>query len=423
MSEEQTREIEIEKKEVMYKEVENPYTERKALELLRRNFDNIKSILDDYMDMNEDDKTLVTLWVIGTWFHKDFLAYPYLYINAMRGSGKTRLEGIIKYLAWNGELLASLRESTLFRMAGKKTLILDEFEHISSKESLNLQELLNASYKKGMKVIRMRKVKLPTGEEQVMDEFEPYAPVVMANINGMDDVLGSRCINIILEKSDNPFFSCKAENFDENIQFFDIRQTFKTISCSSVVIFVKNIYTKWNNFINERHIYTNYTLYTNYTNYTNYTKTTEISDLKLDNLFLKLYESGIVGRDFELFLPLLLIANKLGEEYFNKMLEIAKKKVKEKKVEEATLNNDVLLYEFVSLQDGTYFKVNELTDLFKLWLGEKLYDKDSEINNRWMGRALKRLNLIVEKRRLAGGVEIKLDTLKAKEKGKMFNIK
>ena len=43
----------------------------------------------------------------------------------------------------------------------------------------------------------MKKKKTIEGEQQVVEEFEPYRPIIMANIWGMDEVLGERCIQLI----------------------------------------------------------------------------------------------------------------------------------------------------------------------------------------------------------------------------------
>ena len=60
-----------------------------------RYFKKIKAILKEYMDMEEQQYNLISLWIIGTYIHKQFPAYPYLFFNAMKGSGKTRILKII----------------------------------------------------------------------------------------------------------------------------------------------------------------------------------------------------------------------------------------------------------------------------------------------------------------------------------------
>ena len=92
---------------------------------------NLVDILREYIDMKEGDFEFVALWILGTYFHQDFFTYPYLFLNATKGSGKTRLLKIIKFFSKNGEMLNSLTEAVLFRTTG--TLCIDEFEGIGRK--------------------------------------------------------------------------------------------------------------------------------------------------------------------------------------------------------------------------------------------------------------------------------------------------
>ena len=44
----------------------------------------LKTLKEEYYD-------LVAVWIIGTYCMPGFETYPYLFINAQKGSGKTRL--------------------------------------------------------------------------------------------------------------------------------------------------------------------------------------------------------------------------------------------------------------------------------------------------------------------------------------------
>src|SRR3989304_10008157 len=54
-------------------------------------YENIIEVIKKYMDMPEEQIKIVSVWIIGTYFHDCFDTYPFLFLNAMRGSGKTRL--------------------------------------------------------------------------------------------------------------------------------------------------------------------------------------------------------------------------------------------------------------------------------------------------------------------------------------------
>lgn len=378
----------------------------KSLEL----YEMIVNVLKYYIDMKEENYKIIALWIMGTWIYKSFPTFPYLYFNAMKGSAKTRTEKLIKSMAYNADMLTSLSDAVMFRTTG--TLIIDEFEGVSGKEKNSLRELLNTAYKKGGKVKRMKKKRIPdeTGkmnEEQVVEEFDTFRPIVMANIWGMEEVLGDRCIKIVLEKSNNPAVTMLIEDFENDDKIKQINE-FSVVWCS--VVTPRNIYRDWNNYIKDTTLYTLTT-----PNYIHTTSTLNYTEL---HLFKKIYDSKIEGRNLELFFPLLLIADKV--DIFDEILEIAKNIISEKKSDEIFESKDILLYEFVAEKcDNELVKIKELTTRFRSHIGDE-QDEEQWLNSKWIGRALKRLNLIAKKRRFGEGISIILNVEKAKEKLKMF---
>ncbi|KKK86046.1 hypothetical protein LCGC14_2767140, partial [marine sediment metagenome] len=162
-------------------------------EKLKEYYYTIKDFLKQYCDMKDEYYVIIPLWILGTYFQSHFPSYPYLYFNAMKSSGKTRTMGLIISLSKEGQMLNSLTEAVLFRTTG--TLGIDEFEGVERKGKEGLRELLNSAYKKGVSVKRVKKIKSDKGEEQVIEEFDVYRPIVMANIWGMENVLEDRCIS------------------------------------------------------------------------------------------------------------------------------------------------------------------------------------------------------------------------------------
>ncbi len=379
---------------------------------LKEAYEDIVEILRYYVDLEEPHYGFIAIWIIGTYFHKDFNTYPYLFLNAMRGSGKTRLLKLIARLSKDGQLLASLTEAVLFRTGG--TLCLDEFEGLNSKNNDALRELLNTAYKKGTKIFRMKKKKGLEGTEQVVESFEPYRPIALANIWGMEEVLGDRCITLILEKSDDKSRTQLIENFDELEQVQNICTKLHRCSlcrCS----FSKNIAKKWNEYIKET------TLTTTTTTTTTTTLTTEeggCANFLSTKYFKKIFETGIDGRHLELFLPLFLIATSISDGVFEEKLHYAQTMIQRKKSEEITESKDVMVYKMVAQKEPIkFYGVKDLTNEFRLMMGG---GDDDWLNSKWMGRALRRLNLVVESRRMAHGVEISLDIPKAEKKIRMF---
>ncbi|GIW67824.1 MAG: hypothetical protein KatS3mg096_692 [Candidatus Parcubacteria bacterium] len=414
-------EINEEKIKLIY---ENPFInleeeEEKAKQKLKDIFFTIKDIFQYYCDLNEEYYTIIPLWVIGTYFHKNFPSYPYLFLNATKGSGKSRTVNLIVTLSKEGIMLNSLTEAVLFRTNG--TLGIDEFESVERKGKEGLRELLNSAYKQGTLVKRMKKVKTLKGEDQVVETFEVYRPIVMANIWGMEDVLGDRCITLILEKSNKPDIVNLIEIFRDDSTVKKVIEDLKEISEGSLCRFFRlcrkeniyNIYKEWNNFIKE-----NVTNVTNITNTTNVTNSTRYIK-EPDTLFKVIKEMKVMGRDLELCFPLLLIANEISEDLLEETANILSDIILKKREEEFIENKDINLIDFVSQKEESesFVSIKTLTYEFKNWLSSE----EEWINEKWMGRALKRLNLIKYKRKIGNrGREVILDVKKAKEKIKMF---
>jgi len=382
-------------------------SEEETKELLKEIYEEIIHVLKKFCDVKEEYYSIIALWIIGTYMHDTFDTFPYLYFNAMKGSGKTRSLRLVSALSNNGELLGSMSESVLFRTAKGTTMCIDEFEQVNSQEKQSLRELLNSAYKKGQKIKRMKKTK--DGYE--VETFEVFTSICMANIWGMEEVLGDRCLTIMLQKSNKPFITKLIENFQKDEEITTLKSKLNRISCSLCMYVVsKDIEKGWNNYIltkyksDTQHITTYSTLTTLTTlNYTFYDKIDEI---------------GIDGRHFELTFPLLAIARYLDS--FDDFLLIVKNIVQEKKTEDFLESKDVQLFDFVSQQDGMNFiSISRLTNQFRIFIGVSEKEEDY-VNSKWFGRALKRLALIREKVRKMGGVEVILDVTNAKKKMEMF---
>ena len=398
--------------QILKDKLNDPEEQEKYKEELLTAYLNINDVLKKYCDLKEEYYNIISLWIIGTYFHEFFPSFPYLYINATKGSGKTRLLKLVTFLSKDGELLNSLTEAVLFRSKG--TLGIDEFEGISRKGNEALRELLNSAYKRGTRVKRMKKVKGEKGEEQTVEVFDVYRPIAIANIWGMEEVLGDRCISLVLERSPKNEITNLIEMFEYENIVTETKLILQNLSkkgtenkpnrCSLCrCSYYLELYKNWNNYVIGN--YTNSTNTTNTTNYTNYT-----------HLFEKLKFSHISGRDLELSFPLLLVSNEIGE--IETTLSTLSKIVEERREEDVTENKDILLIDFVSQEkEGSGF--DTIRSTLKNFKGFIQSDEDW-INEKWLGRALKRLNLIVQKRRRSFGTEIILNITKAKEKIKIF---
>jgi len=366
-------------------------------------YKNIVDLLKKYCDLNPDYYSLIAIWIIGTYSHHNFQTYPYLFLNAMRGSGKSRTLRLITNLSKDGELQMSMTEAVLFRTKG--TLGLDEFEGLSRRGSENLRELLNASYKKGTKVKRMKQKKTMEGIEQVVEEFTIYRLIVMANIWGMEEVLGDRCISLILEKSNNDKIIKLAEIWEMEEIFQKTKKILEKCSLCSVDV-IRNCYIDWNNYITLEYIPT-YNTYTHTTTH-NYTE-----------LFKRVNLLELDGRSLELCLPLLVIAWSIDVVVFDELFEVIATYLLEKKEDQFAQSKDVSFYDYVSQEtEPNWISIKNLTERFKQFL--QYDEKDEWLNSRWVGQALRRLKLRKAHKREAGGIKVVLDINKAQLKIKMF---
>lgn len=401
-------------------------TEEELKEDLLKAFGFIKQIIGVYMDMPKEKIELVALWILGTYFHDSFNTYPYLFLNAMKGSGKTRLLKLISALCYkgNGKVYTGARETLLFRTPQHHTLVFDEMESITSKDKEVFREYLNACYKKGATVSRAKKVKTSQEENYVMEDFQPYKPLVMANIRGMDEVLGDRCITLILEKSDESKTIKLIEDFDSSPQIGQLKELLETVSSVSREILMKNNYIYlWNCYISPKYaLFLNISIYPQ--NATNTTYTTSLEKPLLtkekEEFFSKINDSGLDGRNLELFFPLLVMIDWIDRQATDKFVEIAKIMVDDKKREEYAESSDILLYQHVAHASSVYdfIPLREFTRGFKEFFGSD--NENKWINERWMGRALKRLDLLLDRRKVNGRREVRLNSPKAKDKLKMF---
>ena len=70
-------------------EIDNKIREDNKKKLKESYFLIIK-ILNKYLDLKPEYYDIIALWIIGTYYHKSFITFPYLFLNAVKGSGKSR---------------------------------------------------------------------------------------------------------------------------------------------------------------------------------------------------------------------------------------------------------------------------------------------------------------------------------------------
>lgn len=408
---------EQENKDKKIKDNKPIFTEENKIKL-KKAYDDIILILKEYMDLEEDYYSLISLWIIGTFFHKQFSSYPYLFFNAMKGSGKTRILKILANLCKNGKVAGSMTEAVLFRTAGSRTLCIDEIEGINAKGNENLRLLLNSAYKRGLVVERLRKRKTAEGDIQEVEEFEVFCPIALANIWGMDDILGDRCIKLILEKSSKHKITRLIENFENDVEFVNIKnELLKITDClNNKSNLFGNVITEWNCYIKNNVNQVSIVSKVNEVN--KVSNTYDTGDIYvIGDIFQVLGKTTIAGRDLELFFPLLIIANLIDDKLLDKLITTAEEVIKEKREVDREENKDVQLIEHIA--ESNYIGETNIS-LIVSNLQEKYGQDEKWINSRGISRALKRLNLILSRSSTGKQRQVKLNTEKAKDKLLMF---
>jgi len=152
---------------------------------------------------NEYDAYILAGWIIGTYFHRSFHAYPFLHIKAPKGSGKSQCLTLLAQLCFNATKarpsLAALGD-TVDALRG--TYLIDQADSLGRKGSEELLDILADSYKRtGGK---RRIVNIEKSRRQTL-EFETYSPKAFASVKELPEDLRDRCFVLPLIRSSKSF--------------------------------------------------------------------------------------------------------------------------------------------------------------------------------------------------------------------------
>ncbi|MCK4816602.1 DUF3631 domain-containing protein, partial [bacterium] len=168
----------------------------------------------------------IALWVMGTYLYMIFRYYPYVWLNAEKGSGKTLLMEIVSPIAFNGELMTSPTEAVIFRDVSynQVTMFIDEVEQLRKRDKEvygSIISLLNAGFNKSGHVKRAE----GNGKGSfAVKRYLAYSRKMFAGINDIDDVLRDRTIKIpLLRKKENEL----VERYKETEEIKRIQQSIR----------------------------------------------------------------------------------------------------------------------------------------------------------------------------------------------------
>jgi hypothetical protein len=320
----------------------------------RRLYEQIRGRILHYMDFTDGRiADLCTCWIIGTYCYELFESYGYLYFNAFRNSGKTKIKNILKFMGFNSIEASNISESAFFRTIEnrKGVLCLDEYEKMDDTRKKILDQLLNAGHMKNAAVVRSEKI----GDNWIAREFNVYCPKIICNITGINQTTQSRCITIKLMRT-------MKEQGKRQVRFDDLEWQDIRNKCYRLVM------ENWKE-INQ--------IYEEYSN------------------------SKLLNRDEDTWKPLFSIARFFGEDVEKTLIEYSTTNIEESSLDslEGDWKYELLkaIHEQVKDQgDGWYFASQIGT-----WLTRLPCIKSPE---RWAGRQLSKMPLF-KKRKTAKGNE------------------
>jgi hypothetical protein len=311
---------------------------------------------------------LAAVYTIATYFHQLWDTFPGLFVGGTKRVGKTKFLTLLRYMALYGVKSTSITAPSIFRLTHmlRPTLLIDETEKLSEKSNVEKRLILLVRYKRGDEAYRVEGevVKIPEG-------FDVYGPLVTANIQGVEDVMGDRLIPMYLPRS-------------INAEILDAEPKFNSPLWAEI-----------------RHqLFAMFLMFQG-----------EVSEAS-DECEAELKEAGVLGRERELWLPLISIAvflEKHGVEGLVKDLVKLSKEVQEfRKTEDITQNADTVLAQILPIilqQDDEFIYVKDIKRSLVEALGYE--EAPKWLTNEWVSRALTRLGF-KEKRRLGKGVQYRI---------------
>ena len=336
-------------------------------------FRRVAALYDTYMDFYEGPAVskVLALWVIGTYFHPLFAAFPYVYLNGTKASGKTKTMMLTEQLALNPVHSVNMSMSSLFRLvqAMSATVLVDESEDLKDKEKREgYRELLNAGYKRSASTYRTEERKSDDVKSFHVTRFRLYSPKMIANITGIEDVLESRCISMIMKPTTNPEKGNKEP--DPELRIWQETRDCLYEFFLTAALPIKATYESLQN------------------------------------------DGGFKNREWELWKPILALAHYFDKDcLYPEILAFAKKKVEEARMEDISENAEYVLMKILQdrVESDDYYDVKQIADWFATELGYDAYSaqRPKWLNSRYISNVLKTLGFR-DKRRMAAGVEVRI---------------
>jgi hypothetical protein len=144
----------------------------------------------------------LAIWSMLSYCFQAWDAVPYLYVGGPMGSGKSTLFGILNRLVHRPLASSNLTGPALFRTLHDRggTLLFDEAERLrqSTPDQQEILSMLLAGYRRGGQATRLEAV----GDTFRPVAFDVYGPKALACIAGLPPTLASRCIPVMMFRAE-----------------------------------------------------------------------------------------------------------------------------------------------------------------------------------------------------------------------------
>lgn len=159
--------------------------------------DDVEAYIRRYVYMTDAQYVALTMWVAHTYAIDAADCTPYIHISSEGPrAGKTRSLEVLELVVRNPLRTADITEAAMFHLLSHKTmtLLLDEIDTVfgGGKKREGLRALLNASYRRGTLVRRVR--------GGTVESYEVFGPKIIAGIGNIPDTIADRSIPIKMER-------------------------------------------------------------------------------------------------------------------------------------------------------------------------------------------------------------------------------
>lgn len=170
------------------------------LSVRERVLDDTRAHITKYVSVTDAQADVLAIWVAHTHAIEAADCTPYIHVTSTGPrAGKTRLLEVLEPLVRAPIRTADMTEAALFHLLSTKprTLLLDEVDTVfgGGKSREGLRALLNASYRRGTPVQRVRGGKV--------ESYEVFGPKVIAGIGEIPDTVADRSIRIQMVRKES----------------------------------------------------------------------------------------------------------------------------------------------------------------------------------------------------------------------------